>query len=333
MFKKKHLIKSVVLRSSSVLLRYGIGAGIIAYLYKTKQIDFNVLQTIDSQVACFALILCLFQLFLSAWRVKMLLASHQIVVSFSHCTIYNAVGIFYSTLLPGGMSGDAVRAYYFWRYKQTGPCTKSSLIAALVSDRLIGTLSLLFIGLVAATVSAKTIGITRQGLMLFWLAFIGGIAGYLLICSSHQYRFKILGSRFTSIMEAGRRFLAQLDLRVYTPSVLWSSILLSILIQISSVLVIFIFAQQLGSGLDFRQVMAVSPIGFLVNALPISPGGLGVGEESFDFLFAMVGGKYGGNVFLLSRIFLFSPAILGAIFAVQLWGKKSGVSHSHQPTA
>lgn len=315
-------MRKVILRSGSVLLRYGIGVGIIVYLYKSKQIDFNVLKSIDNQTACIALILCIFQLFLSAWRIKILLASQQIFVSFSRCTIYNAVGIFYSTLLPGGMSGDAPRAYYFWRCKQTSNCTKSSLIAALVSDRFIGTLSLLFVGLVAATVSAKKIGMTTQGLMAFWIMFIGGVCVYLLICGSHKYSWKI----------PGKRLLERLDLRAYPPSVLWSSVLFSVLIQISSILVIYLFARRLGSGLDFGQVMAVSPIGFLANSLPVSPGGLGVGEGSFDFLFSMVGGQYGSNVFLISRVFLFSPAILGGIFALQLLvGWRGGVSPHREP--
>lgn len=326
-------MKKIMLRAGSVLLRYGIGVGIIVYLYKTKQIDFNSLRNIDNQTAFIALILCAIQLFLSAWRVQMLLASHQIYVSFSRCTIYNAVGIFYSTLLPGGMSGDAVRAYYFWRCKHTSTSTKSSLIAALVSDRLIGTLSLLLIGLVAATFSAKTIGISWRSLVVLWVGFVGGIAAYMLLCATHKYSWKIMGSRFSFIVDASKRLLERLDLRVYSASVLWGSILISILIQISTVLVVFIFAQRLGSGLDLGQIMAVSPIGFLVNALPISPGGLGVGEKSFDVLFSMVGGQYGSNVFLLSRIFIFSPAVLGAIFAVQLFGRRTKVSPLQQPAA
>ncbi|MDR3476693.1 MAG: lysylphosphatidylglycerol synthase transmembrane domain-containing protein [Gammaproteobacteria bacterium] len=323
-------MRKIILRSISVLLRYGIGIGLIAYLYKTKQIDFKVLQTIDIQTACIALILSFSQLFLSAWRVKMLLASQQIFVGFWRCTIYNAIGIFYSTLLPGAMSGDALRAYYFWQCKQTSNCTKSSLIAALVTDRLIGTVALLFVGLVAATVSAKTMGLSSQSLILLWVAFVGGLGVYLLICRSHQYRWKTTGTRFAFIADASKRFLAALDLSAYPPLVLWSSVLFSALIQISSVLVIFLFAVRLGSGLDFGPVMAVSSIGFLVNALPISPGGLGVGEGSFDFLFGMLGGKYGSNVFLISRIFLFAPAILGAIFAVQLLGSRSKASHLQQ---
>ena len=67
------------------------------------------------------------------------------------------------------------------------------------------------------------------------------------------------------------------------------------------------------SGLDFLTVLAVAPLGFLANALPLTPGGLGVGEKGFDVLFSLVGGAEGANSFLLARIFLFAPALLGGI--------------------
>jgi uncharacterized protein (TIRG00374 family) len=322
--RMNNTMKSVILRLSSILFRYGIGVGIIAYLYQKKQIDFSVLRNIDSLTVCVVLALCIVQLIFSAWRVKMLLASHQIFVSFARCAIYNAVGIFYSTLLPGAMSGDAFRAYYFWQFKE-GIGAKSALIAALISDRLIGTLSLLFVGLVAATLSAKMVGITQQGLMVCWLIFIVGICLYLMICRNRQSSQKTAGTRFAFIVDACKHFLSRLDLRIYPPAVLWGSVVLSVLIQIFTILVVFIFAEKLKAGLNFWQVMAVSPIGFLVNTLPVSPGGLGVGEGSFEVLFAMLGGQSGGNVFLLSRIFLFSPAILGLIFALRLEKKKKTI--------
>lgn len=301
---------------ASLLCRYAIGIGIILWLNKTNQLNFNVLLDIDAQTVSLALGLCILQLVLSAWRVKLLLASHHILASLPRCILYNSVGIFYSTVLPGGMSGDAVRAYYFWRCNRTIDCTKSALIGALITDRLIGTLAMLFVGLVAATISAKTIGISSNFLGMSWFAFIFGVGMYVFVCSTHKYEWKRLTlPRFKLLFERIQRVLAKLDLKDYPNRVLCTSVVFSIIIHISSVIVIFIFATRLGSGLDFSQVMTVAPVGLLVNALPISPGGLGVGEKGFDFLFALIGGQHGGSVFMISRIFIFSPAILGAAFA------------------
>ena len=65
------------------------------------------------------------------------------------------------------------------------------------------------------------------------------------------------------------------------------------------------------SGLEFFTVLVLAPIGFFVNALPLTPGGLGIGEKGFDLLYSLVGGAEGANSFLLARVFLFSPALIG----------------------
>jgi uncharacterized membrane protein YbhN (UPF0104 family) len=41
----------------------------------------------------------------------------------------------------------------------------------------------------------------------------------------------------------------------------------------------------------------IFPFGILVTALPLAPGGLGVGHAAFDRLFSMVGLPGGANVF------------------------------------
>lgn len=303
---------------SSILARYLIGIVIVAWLIKSHQLNLSVILNIDKSTAIIALVLCTLQLMLSAWRVQLLLSTQQISASFWRCNLYNAVGIFYSTVLPGGMSGDAVRAYYFWRCDRTHGATKSALIGALVTDRLIGTLAMLFVGLLAATYSAKALHISNQFLFIFWFGFIVGLIFYILACRMHKYKWKNNKSRFNSHFERLQRILEKLDLSAYPQKTLWLSMIMSLLIHISSVIVIYIFALHLYSHLDFSQIMAISPIGFLVNALPISPGGLGIGEKSFEILFSLVGGQNGGNVFMLSRVFLFSPAILGALGAIYL---------------
>lgn len=300
----------------SLFFRYLLGIIILYWLTKTNQLNFSTLSSVDVSSAFIALALCVLQLILSAWRVKLLLSVHRIDVSLSQCTLYNAVGIFYSTLLPGGMSGDAVRAYYFWRSNQSKGSTKSALIGTLVTDRLLGTIAMLFVGLIATTISANALGISLKYMVVIWGGFFFGIALYTFICNMHKSQWKTLKNNTLNIwLERLQRVLSKLDLTEYPNKVLIFSTFLSVIIHISSVLVIYIFAVKLKSGLDFGQIMAIAPIGLLINAIPVSPGGLGVGESGFDILFSLIGGRNGGNVFLLSRVFLFSPAILGALFS------------------
>jgi len=313
------IIKKYILHRGTIFLRYALGMGIIFWLIRTNQIKFDSIFMLDSKTVIIALVLSFLQLVLSAYRVKLLMKAHQISISFFRCIIYNVVGIFYSSILPGGMSGDVVRAYYFWQYAHTQNCTKSDLISALVIDRLFATVAMLFVGLVAATGSAKAIDASSEFLIFLWSVFFIGVSGYVFVCKTHKFKLTISKLLcLKSFADRLQRVLAKLDLKNYPKRTLWLVGLFSIIIHIASALVIFMIALRLGSGLNFGQVMTVAPIGLLVNALPISPGGMGVGEKGFGILFNLVGGQYGGNVFMISRVFLFSPAIVGAFFACVL---------------
>ena len=304
-----------------LLLRYLIGGAIVLWLFKTNQLNPDLLSLIDMKTVFLLLGLCAVQFLLCGYRVKLLLAAHHISVSFSRCFAYNAIGIYYSMFLPGGMSGDAVRAFYFWRCKTNkAKASKSAMIGALITDRLIGTLVLVLVGLLGATFSANSLGISTSYLAVVWPVFGLLLGLYCFLCGTHRFEWNISEtSRFGLTGYRIKGLLSKLDLSSYPRGVVLGSILISIIVHVLTILAIFIIATRLNSGLRFDQLMAVAPVGLLVNAVPISPGGLGVGEKSFDILFTMIGGQQGANTFMLSRIFLFSPAILGALFSFVLW--------------
>jgi hypothetical protein len=62
------------------------------------------------------------------------------------------------------------------------------------------------------------------------------------------------------------------------------------------------------------------PLGFVANALPLTPGGLGVGEAAFDQLFQLAGFS-GGAVALLGwrllMLLIGLPGLVVYIFAKQ----------------
>ncbi len=307
----------LIRRWLSVLARYAIGVAMVVWLVKSDQLNLNKISELNLPIAALALFLSITPLVLSAWRVQLLLRVHQIHVPLGRCIAYNAVGIFYSTILPGGMSGDAVRAYYFWRCSHTQNGTKAELVATLVTDRLIGTLIMLSIGLIAATYSMQSLGISSLYIFLAWASFMAGIGCYLFLCAIPASKWPMKNSRrMEPILSRLARLIEKMDLRGYPFNTLLMALALSVVAHISVILIIYIFSIKLASGLDFGQIMAIAPLGLLVNAIPISPGGLGVGEKGFDILYSLVGGQQGGNAFMLSRIFIFAPALLGAAIAI-----------------
>ena len=98
-----------------------------------------------------------------------------------------------------------------------------------------------------------------------------------------------------------------------------AAMVLSVVIHSLSIFLIFLCSRHNDSGLGLLGVYSVAPFGLLANALPISPGGLGVGEQSFELLYRLVGARNGASSFLTARFFIYSPALLGALVAATLF--------------
>lgn len=292
-----------------IALRYLIGIFIILWLWKADLIDPAILKRINLQTALIGATLVFIQVFLAGWRAKILLTEHNISVGVWRCISYNSVGIFYSLFLPGGMSGDLARAYCFWRaYPEV---SKSALFGALFVDRLLGTVAMIFMGLIAGTMLMSTLGL-QKFVLASWLIFI--ITG---MCYFFVVRLHLNGDKDNnSLAHRMLRFLEKIDLKTYRLKVIGISSVISLVGHICAVLIIYMFSSLMNSGLDLLKIITVAPLGLLANALPLTPGGLGIGEKGFDLLYKMIGGSQGGNSFLLARVFLFLPAMLGAAVVV-----------------
>ena len=67
------------------------------------------------------------------------------------------------------------------------------------------------------------------------------------------------------------------------------------------------------SGLELKMCIVV-PMGYIANSLPLTPGGLGVGETAFNALFDITGLHGGADALLCWRIWSAFVGILGLIF-------------------
>ena len=80
---------------------------------------------------------------------------------------------------------------------------------------------------------------------------------------------------------------------------------------------IFVFhlsAVAMNMDVPFSLHAYLVPLLLLVNFIPITPGGLGVGEAAASMLYSMSGVGGGGGLFLLFHAYLFISSALGAPF-------------------
>jgi uncharacterized membrane protein YbhN (UPF0104 family) len=303
-------------RAVLFFLKYVVGISLIVWMVWSGRVDLGVARTLPAMLVLQAAALMLVQTFLGAVRVRYILAHQDIRTGIWQCVLFNCSGILYSAFLPGGISGDAVRAYLFMK---AIPMHRLAILGAMLLDRVLGLLSMVTFGLCAALYMAIRLPVIRPYLLVFgaiFLALVGGVAVLHFIGGrhrAHETPFADLPSLWAKLKHG----IAELRIHHYSVPVLLSVVVQSVAIHLTAVAVIYICSIHAGAGLDFLGVFVATPIGLLVNAIPLSPGGLGIGENAFEFLYRAIGGSHGATSFLLARFFLYSPALVGLAYVLR----------------
>ncbi len=299
-------------------LKYVVGISLIVWMVWTGKVDLRVLSTLPASLLGEALVLTFVVTLLGAVRVRYILAQQGIHTGVWQCFLYNCAGILYSAFLPGGISGDAVRAYLFMK---AVPDHRLAILGAMVLDRVLGLVSMVFLGFIAACYMAINVEFIRPYLLGFaaiFLTLIGGVALLHFIGGRHRLEERSAAEGLVERLWAKlTRGIASLRIHEYPPRVLTFVVLQSMVIHLLAVALIYICSVHSGAGLDFLRVFVATPIGLLINAIPLSPGGLGIGENAFEILYKTIGGQNGATSFLLARVFLYSPALIGLVYVLK----------------
>lgn len=294
------------------LVEYLIGAGIIYWLFHRDVLDIAPFRTIPPSLFAGGIGITIAMVWLASIRVKILLRDQGFHLSVRRCFLFNCLGIFYSLFLPGGFSGDAARAYYLLREV---PRNRAALVGSLILDRVLGLLAMIGLGIASTAYLVFSAPWLLPYFIGLCVAFVAGLVflGYLLVADikpRNQGRNLLI-----RIYEMVHNLVVRLNLSGHSRRTLAYAVGLSLVIHSLSIFLIFLCSMHNNSGLGLLGVFSVGPFGLLANAIPISPGGLGVGEQSFEFLYKLVGARNGASSFLTARLFLYSPAVIGAIVA------------------
>ena len=302
------------------LLKLSLAAALIGWLISSGKLDFNLLTSLKNHPG--AVILAFFLTFINfclisvRWK-SILKARSQVEIPLLGMLKITWIGQFFSTVLPGSVSGDLVKILYVQKFDKS--FSKQFLFASILLDRvmglsglilLVGISSLCFSGHILANAPAMEsllkfnyllvlAVVTSLGIFIYWHEHIRSILVF--------FQKKFLSGIFT-------RIISLWDDLVMIRSRMLKAVLLSILIQFSGVLVFWILIAPLINGeMDFLQALAFIPLGLMTLALPIAPSGLGVGHAIFQKLFEFSGIQNGASLFNIYFVVMLLVNILGVI--------------------
>jgi uncharacterized membrane protein YbhN (UPF0104 family) len=268
-----------------------------------------------------SLCLILLQCLIGVYRYKTLLEiKSSKTIPYLELTKINWIGFFFSSMLPGAVTGDLVKLVYVKKIDPT--LTKTFLVTSALLDRILGLSGLLFLsGFFSLVYFGEVTKISPQIshiILLNLFLFLGTFVFFLILLAPIRMQnifLKFIPKKLSSI------FHQVFSLREKRKEI-FICFLLSVTVQFLGILAFWTVTSPFyGVHLPLPYVFTFIPIGMITLAIPISPGGLGVGHAIFANLFSMVNISNGASLFNLFFLCNLSINLLGVI-PYLLAGKK-----------
>jgi len=302
-----------------------IAAGLLAALYFGDVIDFVMLRQLVTHpmVVLQIVVIVLVAMVLSGWRWFLLLSCQGIQVSAFKSVQILFITVFFSIFLPGGfVTSDALRTAYV---VQETPDQRTAAAWSIFFDRMIGVYSQFLLCFVFSFFYLDAAN-QHVPLKILWIFATGvtfglPLAAYVFLRWSHTSWGEWLLSSVpsTQLRWILDRLVHAIDLYKKTPKRMVLVLLLAVLNHLLTIacIIVIVFSSGIGtlSGADYVLVTLWSTA---ANALPVTPGGLGVGEGSFDQiarLLETIPSVTGyGTIFLVFRIVSSMALLPGFVF-------------------
>lgn len=224
---------------------------------------------------------------------------------------YTYSGLFFNAVVPGINGGDVARAVAVVR---DHPDRRGDAFMTVVVDRVLGLIGMVLIGTGLVLAGDERLQSLKLPVGLFCAAVIVGTGLFLSPGLRRIARFDRFvrglpqGERLLRLDAGARRLLAR-------PGEVVLALLLSFGNHAMNGLAVYTAAGALGTSLGVGDWITVMAISNTLAAVPLSPGGLGVGEVMFGSLAELLGSTYaiGVSTSLLYRLCLYGMSLLGGL--------------------
>jgi uncharacterized protein (TIRG00374 family) len=309
------------------ILRTAFAVGILIYLGVSGAINWTALRGLTAvwPVTLAALGLLLAATVVMALRLCVLMRPRGLHLSLAASVRLTLMGTFFNACLPGSTSGDVIKIYYAAEGHR-GRRTEVTTIILL--DRAVGMFGLVVWPLLAAPFFPQLVGSSAILRGLLWAAAAVAatmVVGMLFSFSSRVRKSALLAWAFRKL-PLGKYAETVFDtLHVYrhNTGALLAAVLISLLAHTLTIGVTLLIAKAINPNGFAWQISILVPLGFLANTLPLTPGGLGVGETAFNTLFGMAGLTGGAEILLGWRLLTLLCGFVGLVFYLQ--GRRSFV--------
>ena len=327
-------------KSKSVLLiiaKIALSLLVLYFLVHTAQIKPNLLMVLINHPFHIAgVILSLFAtIFIAAWRWSRLNAAQAIHPGFVNTVVATYVGGAFNNILPGAIGGDAVRLYFMFK-KQAK--LKGQAVLAILLDRVIG-----FIGVFVTIFITSILRIDKVSkdprifyllciCALFCIAMLLAFLAFVCIVR-HKKTNEWIEVKFNDwrLMRPVMSFFSAVQMLSVKKRLVLQCISMSVLMQSLTVYAITLLAHVMGlPPIRFSDYVLAVGVTQIVNMIPLTPGGVGIGEFAFTKILLLmnpfISGPY-ATIFFAYRLISMLICLPGVIIYVPMLIFKKEKNH------
>jgi uncharacterized protein (TIRG00374 family) len=231
------------------------------------------------------------------------------------------LGLFYNNFLPGSIGGDFLRAWYI--SKHTDKRVEAAF--SVFVDRALGTLAMVFLAVAGYVFIASTdqfvvsngsgtpqsSGISRFYPFIFIIA--GILLAVVLVFVSLKSGRVLIKKVWNQSLVVFSKLLISFKIYAKRPVTVFFALLLTYFSQSMNIIGFWLLGRSMGIEVGLQYYLIFFPISWVVGAIPISIGGIGIIEGLLTFLFVSVGAspEHAFALSLCQRAFLLLISLPG----------------------
>jgi glycosyltransferase 2 family protein len=301
----------------------------LAYVWKRHVIE---RQPIHAGFLALAFVFGLSALMLTFLRWYILVRAVDLPFRLADAIRLGFIGFFFNTLMPGSVGGDAIKAW-FLAHEQTS--RRTTAVATVIMDRVIALWALVWF--VALLGSAFWLGGLIEGkgsdeckqVVTIALAIVGTtFAGWVILTLLPDSRAEVFAGRLAKLPKVGHaaaEFWRAAWVYHRRPKTVFGVLMFTWLGHIGFILAFYCSMRTLcddgpGQEPSLMQHFLIVPIGMVIQAIPLFPGGAGIGELGYGLLYQWLGYSEASGVLgsLVQRVLYWFIAALGLVVYLRM---------------
>jgi uncharacterized protein (TIRG00374 family) len=299
-----------------IVLRIAFGVGLLCYVvskmggWSTAKQFVAIVWLLPGMA-----VLTLLGASIESMRLGLLFKPQGIRLSFTEGFRLVSIGAFFNFCIPGGTGGDVMKLYYLASENRKQVVEVATVVLV---DRAVALFALLLLVVGLALLDGRLIRNFPPVRWLITASVVGmiGLIGLAVISFSTRVRASRL-YRYVTLNLALHRYLVRAFDVLYAFRCCKTAILaaggVSLLGHMALASMFLAAGRVFFPDSNGLVISVLALLGMLANVLPITPGGLGVGEVAFDHLFGMIGLVGGASLLLAWRVGTLPICFVGCI--------------------